>query len=315
MLRASIALCAVTVLALVGACERGSDGPADDGSGGAPSEQPAAQPTGAATAEQRCDEGDATSCAELANAIDDMTLDSFDLVRAVELHAIACDGGISPSCEDLNVLSDLVLTGTPAFEANVERAVELRWIACDNGQDVACVDLVDDCSLLPEYPTTVCIRRLGQLCDDGRGTPCEALALQAQHMFLRSLMAARINYACDSGDLTACANEQRHFNAGAWDIAPNPLLRAACELGGHDACSELADNLIWEGDLELQTEIPELVSGPCDRGHVRSCGLLGWALYDGVGIEPDLERGEQLMRDACAEEHLASCRRLGERGM
>ena len=116
----------------------------------------------------------------------------------------------------------------------------------------------------------------------------------------RRPLAARVHAkrACDLGDRTACdflarTNEGKTFpppEGSAAFTSPEEfehVQRKYCDLGGGEACSDLAflkgDVIEKSGKLEQMDPILGLLQQGCDAGAVRSCNALGHVVRDAIG--------------------------------
>ena len=122
-------------------------------------------------------------------------------------------------------------------------------------------------------------------CESGRAGACMALAYIAEKDDVTRLEAVQLyGRACELGLLIGCTNH------GAYLLDGGPGI----ELETDPACAVRLHQLA------------------CDGGETWGCGMLGYELARGTGIDRDLVRARTVLETACAELRSFSCAVLGD---
>jgi len=126
---------------------------------------------------------------------------------------------------------------------------------------------------------------------------------------------ATLDAACGGGDLIACHQRGEALLGQGRYAEMEQAWLALCEKGHKPACGDLAYQYAnpfiqvpgrETHGLEVTTRACELHAQPI------SCALLASVYEKGAfGVQPDAVRAETLTRQACADQHYASCQKLG----
>lgn len=126
------------------------------------------------------------------------------------------------------------------------------------------------------------------------------------------------NYAraCEANQAIGCLGlGDAHRNGRGVGVDFNLAIssyRRACELGEIGGCEAVGEIFYFEDDVYDPTQAVSSFQIGCQTGRAYSCGMLGYLLLLGRGIEQDLDAAEEYMRFACAQGHAASCANLGD---
>ena len=118
---------------------------------------------------------------------------------------------------------------------------------------------------------------------------------------------------CDSGGGPSCT-VAAHALSETDPARARELQRRGCALGNHDACVQWAlatRSHRGEGDESGLACAARVFERACDAEHRLGCGMFGFALARGAGVEPGVERARDLLESSCSELGGAPCFALG----
>jgi TPR repeat protein/serine/threonine protein kinase len=237
----------------------------------------------AADCTQRCKEGSADSCYNLALMYERASGVPRDENLAAELYERACTAGVPRACYALGSLREAG-RGGPRDEV---RARELYKQACDGNDAQGCNGLAIIVSSGPVE---------------------QRQDTQAVLLFQR---------ACDGGYANGCANLGIHFEHGRGvernATRARQLYEGACHDGSPSACGMLGFSLLTDhGGPPDPARAAGLFERACSGGHSFAC-VGGGTLYEnGNGLPRDTARAAALYRKACDDRVPEGCQNLGQ---
>lgn len=290
-----------------------------------------------------CRHQDTIACHTLATLFERGIGTSINMEEAHRLYKANCDGGYTPSCNNLALL--VTREGGDLTDAQV-----LLDLACKGGEAVACFNLgfraesgsvTANKELAAGYYRRACDMNfaeacyyLGTLVRYGDGVPKDedagrdlyekacvggyARACSAVGSLYETGSGAAqdtekaLNYyrqACDSGFARGCTNlgvaaEKQGGGASLFDLA--------CNRGDAKGCSRLGV-LQLQGlngvDKDPKKALRSFLRS-CELGHGAGCSNLGVVYEDGLGVTKDETLAAELYDRACAMEEMQGCHNL-----